>query len=138
MNDLSRIAVLTDDDLWGVLRRFPGQSPICARHDDGTACYSAGRLEEALGKGLEVYVVSARNVVEFDEHDDWWRRLVKPENVFDCPLLEGRLWPWQRLYARFGIHDPGYRSVWEYRDTLRNFYAAWMTEDIKGHWRLAP
>lgn len=135
MNDLSRVAVLMDADLWGVLRRFPGQSPIGA-HDDGTACYSTGRLEEAFGKELEVFVVTDRHAVEFDEHDAWWRELVKPENVFARPLLEGRLWPWQRLYARFGIHDPGYRSAWEYRDTLRNFYAAWMTEDLHGHWEV--
>lgn len=57
--------------LYQTVAAFHGQEPIAHyRHREETHLFwSTGRLEEALDRGMEVYIVSIR--FAFGEHDDW-------------------------------------------------------------------
>lgn len=76
--------------------------------------YSTGRLEQALGLGLTVYVVSIRPA--FGPHDQWWRQQLPPENVLNATgifastdgsqAMTAAFRPWRELYLRLGVTWP--------------------------------
>jgi hypothetical protein len=95
---------------------FDGQQPAYQEYFRGDllAWYSTGKLEEALAKGMEVYVVSIRPV--FGQQDAWWQALVPADRVFNATgifaaavngdPLEASFAPWRRLYRQLGVPWP--------------------------------
>ena len=107
------IAVFSTTGIFCETPAFPGQKPVYEEQvgNWSLSWYSTGRLEEALGREMTVYVCSIRPLP--GEQDAWWRRLVEARNVIFAdellrPFAAGGgmsvlLGPWRRLYARLGI-----------------------------------
>lgn len=111
-----RIVVFGTTDLTRETPAYYGQPPA---HEEVwrrqlLRWYSTGRLEQALGLGVEVCVCTVRPL--FGAHDRWWRDLVPPERVF-APRLESRMgWarmrdavlfePWRRFFVHAGLEWP--------------------------------
>ncbi len=93
--------------------------------------WSTGRLERALASGMEVFVCSLKP--SLGPHDEWWRKLVPPENVFLYDELNGgtlhvseigrkAYLPWRRLFARLGIPwEPRFKRVDVARSALADY-----------------
>ena len=48
--------------------------------EDGSCCYSTGKLERALAQGCRILVPTTRS--KLFSHDEWWVALVGRENIF--------------------------------------------------------
>jgi hypothetical protein len=114
----ARIAVFTTSEIFTYEGCRRAATKVVAEVDDKTFV-STGCLEQALDEGCEVFVISSRT--ELGEHDEWWRKLVKSENVLlsyrdDEDYLDSEdeeerrrnnlLKPWATLYTRLGLEYP--------------------------------
>ncbi len=114
--DLGNVAIFGTRHILADSPLFAGQEPAFRETHRGRALawYSTGKLEEALAKGLKVYVVSIRPA--FGPQDDWWRALVPAERTFNTPgifaaaaagdPMETAFEPWRRVYGLLGLPWP--------------------------------
>lgn len=114
--ELHRVAIFGTRHILTEAPLYQGQEPVYKERYRGRelAWYSTGKLEEALGQGMDVYVVSIRPV--FGPQDDWWRARVDAGKVFNAGRIfaslmsgnpmEAAFEPWRRLYGLLGVDWP--------------------------------
>lgn len=95
---------------------FTDQQPVFSEWYRGRRLdwYSTGKLEEAMAKSFEVYVVSIRPV--FGPQDEWWLDLVGRSRSFNArnvlaaaasgDPMSAVYEPWRQLFMRLDIPWP--------------------------------
>ncbi len=112
----SKVAVFGTRHILASSPLYDGQPPVHQEWHRGQRLdwYSTGKLEEAVARGLEIYVVSIRPA--FGPQDEWWLEIVGRERAFNAGRIfaaavsgdpmEAAYEPWRLLFSRLGIPWP--------------------------------